>query len=189
LLEIKVGEIAKRNLVTTDEGELVASVVHLMVQRNVGSVVVTRNRLPVGIVTEKDLLKKILATGRSVETTKVGEIMTHDPIAIEEDRPLSEAIDLMGRKRTRRLLVSRAGEVVGILTQRDILGLNRLCLYCGKEIRSVLEYGEPSEPYIECQCGSRYHSKCANSVVNCVDCSAELVSNVVYPEPSETMSG
>ena len=189
MLEIKVGEIAKKNLVTIDEDELVVSAVRLMVEKNIGSVVVTGSRLPVGIVTEKDLLRKILATGRSIESTKVSEIMTPNPISIEEDRPVSEAIDLMGRKKTRRLLVARSGEVVGILTQRDILSLNRLCLYCGKEIKSVLEYGEAAEPYIECHCGSRYHAACANSVVHCVDCSSTLVPNVVYPEPSETMSG
>ena len=189
MLEIKVGEIAKRSLVTLDREEYVDSAVKLMVDRNIGSVIVTSEKLPVGIVTKNDLLRKILATGRPMETTRVGEIMTPEPITIEEDRPLGEAIDLMGRRKTRRLLVSRSGEVVGILTQRDILGLNRLCLYCGGDIKSVLEYGEGAEPYIECQCGSRYHTRCANSVVNCADCSSTLVANVVYSEPSETMSG
>ncbi len=189
MLETRVGEIANKNLVTIDEDEFVVSAVKLMVERNIGSVIVTRNKLPAGIVSERDLLRKILATGRSIESTKVGEIMTPDPIMIEEDRPLGEAIDLMGRKKTRRLLVSKEGQVVGILTHRDVLNLNRLCLYCGKEVKSVLEFGEAAEPYIECQCGSRYHGRCANSIVNCVDCSRTLVANVVYPEPSETLSG
>jgi signal-transduction protein with cAMP-binding, CBS, and nucleotidyltransferase domain len=189
MLEIKVGEIAKRNLITTEEDSLVISAVKLMVDRNVGSVIVTREKRPIGIVTERDLLKKILATGRSTESTKVSEIMTLNPIVIEQDRPLGEAIDLMSRKKIRRLLVTKEGEIVGIFTQRDILNLNRLCLHCGKEIRSVLEWGQAAEPYTECQCGSRYHIKCANSVVHCVDCSRTLVANVVYPEPSETMSG
>ena len=99
----------------------------------------------------------------------------------QEDRTLSEAIDLMSRKKIRRMLVTKDGEITGIFTQRDILGLSRLCLYCGKDIRSVLEYGSGADRYIECECGSRYHTRCANSVVHCVDCSKTIVANVTYP--------
>jgi len=189
LLEIKVGEITKRNLVTLEEDAPVVSAVRLMVERKIGSIVVTSDRRPVGIVTRGDLLSKILATGRSPESTKVSEIMTPNIIMIEQDRALGEAIDLMSRKNIRRLLVTQKGEIVGILTQKDILSLNRLCLHCGKEIRSVLEWGQAAQPYSECQCGSRYHTRCANEIVHCVDCSRTLVANVVYPEPSETMGG
>jgi CBS domain-containing protein len=189
MLEIKVGEITKRNLITIEEDAPVISAVRLMVDRNIGSVVVVSNKRPVGIVTERDLVKKILGAERSSESTKVREIMTSNPIVIEQDRPLGEAIDLMSRKKIRRLLVTNGGEIVGIFTQRDILSLNRLCLHCGKEIKSIQEYGQMAEPYTECQCGSRYHVTCANRVVHCADCSRSLVANIIYPEPSETMSG
>ncbi len=174
---------------TIDEDALVVEAVKLMVDKNIGSVVVTSNNQPVGIVTRGDLLKKILVTGRSTESTKVIEIMTPTLITIEQDRPLAEAIDLMSRKGIRRLLITQGGDIVGIFTHTDVLNLNRLCLHCGREIKSILEYGEAAEPYTECQCGSRYHIKCANDIVHCVDCSRTLVANVVYPEPFETMSG
>jgi CBS domain-containing protein/DNA-directed RNA polymerase subunit RPC12/RpoP len=189
MLEVKVGEIAKKNLITIEEGASVGSATKVMAERNIGSIVVTSNRRPVGIVTERDLVRKILAAGRDPESTRVSEIMTPHPIAIEEDKTLGEAIDLMGRKKIRRMLVTKDGEITGIFTQRDILSLSRICLYCGKEIRSVLEHGSGADRYIECECGSRYHTRCANSVVHCVDCSKTIVSNVTYPEPSETMSG
>lgn len=189
MLDIKVGDIAKRNLITIEEDATVRFAARVMADKNIGSIVVTNNKLPVGIVTERDLVRKILASERDAASTKVREIMTPNPIAIEEDRTLNEAIDLMTRKNIRRMLVTKNGEIFGIFTQRDILGLTRICLYCGKEIRSVIEYGRGADRYIECECGSRYHTKCANSVVHCVDCSRTLVSNVTYPEPSETMSG
>lgn len=189
MLDVKVGDIAKKKLITIEEGATVASATKVMAEKNIGSIVITHERTPVGIVTERDLVRKILAAGLNPTTTKVNEIMTPHPIAIEEDRTLSEAIDLMTRKSIRRMLVTKNGEITSIFTQRDILSLSRICLYCGKEIRSVLEYGKGADRYIECECGSRYHNKCANSVVHCVDCSRTLVSNVTYPEPSETMSG
>lgn len=189
MLDVKVGDIAKRKLVTIEEAATVASATKIMAERNIGSIVITRDKVPVGIVTERDLLRKILAPGLNPASTKVSDIMTPQPIAIEEDRTLSEAIDLMTRKNIRRMLVTKNGEITSIFTQRDIIGLSRICLYCGKEIKSVLEYGKQADRYIECECGSRYHQACANSVVHCVDCSRTLVSNVTYPEPSETMSG
>jgi signal-transduction protein with cAMP-binding, CBS, and nucleotidyltransferase domain len=189
LLETKVGEIARRSLVTIEEDALVVEAVRLMVDRKIGSVVVTSKKQPVGIVTRGDLLKKILVTGRSTETTKVIEIMTPTLISIDQNRSLGEAIDLMSRKGIRRLLVTQQGEIVGIFTHTDVMNLNRLCLHCGREIKSILEYGDAAEPYTECQCGSRYHVRCANDVVHCVDCSRTLVASVVYPEPFETMSG
>lgn len=189
MLDVKVGEIAKRNLVTADVGASVASATKVMAEKNIGSIIITNDRLPVGIVTERDLVRKILAAGRDPSSTKVSEIMTPQPIAIEEERTVSEAIDLMTRKNIRRVLVTKNGEITGIFTQRDILSMSRICLFCGKEIRSLLEYGRGADRYIECECGSRYHNKCANSVVHCVDCSRTLVSNITYPEPSETMSG
>ena len=115
--------------------------------------------------------------------------MSPNPITIEEDQTLGEAIDLMSRKKIRRMLVTKNGKITGIFSQRDVLSLTRICLYCGKEIKSVLDHGSDADRYIECQCGSRYHAKCANSVVHCVDCSRTIVSNVTYPEPSDTMSG
>ena len=189
MLEIRVGEVAKRGLITIEEDAPVISAIKLMIDRNIGSIVVTSHKRPAGIITERDILKKILVTGKSTESTRAGEIMTPDPVMIEQDRPLGEAIDLLNRKNLRKLLVTQGGEIVGVVSQRDILSLNRLCLYCGKEIKSVLEYGLAAEPYTECQCGSRYHARCANMVVHCVDCSTTLVANVIYPEPSETMSG
>lgn len=189
MLQTKVGEIAKRNLVTIEEDESVLTAVKLMVDRNIGSVVITRETQPVGIITRGDLLKKILLTGRSTESTKAGEIMTSNLISIEQDKPLGEAIELMSKNNLRRLLVTEGGTISGIFTRTDIMNLNRLCLQCGNEIKSALDHGEEAEPHIECQCGSRYHVKCANNVVHCVDCSRTLVASVVYPEPFETMSG
>jgi CBS domain-containing protein len=189
MLETPVGEIARRALVTIDENAPVVEAVKLMVEKKIGSVVVTGGNRHVGIVTRGDLVKKILVTGKSTESTKVSEIMTPDLVSIEQDRPIGEALDLMNSRGIRRVLVAHEGEIVGIFTRTDLMNLNKLCLHCGREIRSALVWGQAAEPYTECQCGSRYHMSCANNVVHCVDCSRTLIASVVYPEPFETMSG
>jgi len=186
---IKVGNIARRQFLTINEEASAESAATLMRDRNVGSLVVTRENLPVGIVTERDMLRKIVAEARDPRSVKVSAIMTSSLVCIEHDQPLSQAIDLMNRRRVRRMLVTENGKLIGIFTQRDILGLNSVCLHCGKEIVSALEAGAAAQAYVQCSCGARYHSDCAHKIIHCVDCAKALVMNVIYPEPSDTMGG
>jgi len=188
VLEVKAGSIAKRSLVTIDEDASVASAAKLMGERDLGSLVVTRKGLPVGIMTERDLVKKILADGRDPRSTKVGDVMTSPGVSIEHDQSLSQAIDLMNKRKIRRMLVTENGKIVGIFTQRDVLALNMVCLHCGKEIGSMLQVGS-GVAYVQCECAARYHTDCAKTIVHCLDCSRTLVTNVIYPDPSDTMAG
>lgn len=187
-LDLPAGKIARRNLVDVDEESSVLEAAGQMVKEGRGSVIVTRAGKRVGILTERDLLRKVVARGLDARSTKVKEVMTSPPVSIDHSRPLREAIDLMNRKGVRRMLITEDGKIVGIFTMRDILKDSRICANCGKEIRSIMDSQEP-EPYIECECGARYHKRCVETVVNCVNCSRTLVTNVVYPEPSETFSG
>ena len=189
ILETKLASIAKRDLITIDQNASVLSAAKLMVERGIGSLVVTGKGQPVGIITERDLLKKVVAVSRNSESTKVGEVMTSNPVTIDLGRSLGEALELMNRRKVRRMLVTEGGKIVGIFTQRDVLAINRVCLHCGKEIRSALEFKGEAEPCIECECGARYHAKCAKMVVHCVDCSRTLVTHVIYPEPWDTTGG
>ena len=186
--DLPAGNVARRELIDVAEDSSVLEAAKLMVQEKRGSVVVTRSGERIGILTERDLLKKVTAKGLDPASTKVKDVMTSPPVTISHEKPLREAIDLMNRKGVRRMLVTEDGKIVGIFTLRDIMKHVRVCAYCGKEITSVLESQEP-EPYIECECGSRYHKMCSGTVVNCVNCSRSLVTNVIYPEPSETFSG
>ncbi len=187
-LDLSTGAVAKRDLVTIDENSSVLDAASLMVKRDVGSVVVTRNNNRVGILTERDVLKKVVAKSLHASSVKVKEVMSSPPVSIAHDRPLREAVDLMNMKHVRRMLVTEEGKIVGIVTLRDIMAYNRICHYCGKKIMSVMETAEP-EPYIECTCGARYHARCAETVVNCTNCSRTLVTHVIYPEPAETTGG
>lgn len=188
VLDVPAGTIARRELIVIDGNRSVVEAAKLMVEKKRGSILVTREGEIVGILTERDILRKVVSKSLDAGSTKAKDVMTSPPVTIEEARPLGEAIDLMNRKGIRRMLVTDRGKIVGIFTLRDIVKHTRICLHCGKEIRSILESKEP-EPYIECECGSRYHKKCAETVVYCVSCARTLISSVIYPEPSETFAG
>lgn len=187
VLDLPAGSIA-RPIISIDENASVLEASKSIVSNNRGSIVVTRNGESVGILTERDIMKRVVAKSLDPAGTKVKDVMTTSPITIDKGKPLREAIDMMNRKGMRRMLVTEKGRIVGVFTLRDIVKHTRMCLYCGKEIKSILDSNEP-EAYVECECGSRYHKKCSETVVNCVSCSRTLVTNVVNPEPSETFGG
>ena len=187
VLDVPAGMIA-RPIITVDEEASVTEASKMMVDENRGSVVVTRKGEPIGILTERDVMKKVVAKSVDPTSTKVKQVMTSPPVTIEKSRPLREAIDFMNRKGVRRMLLTENGRIVGIFTLRDIARHMRICAYCGKEIKSVIESTEP-DAYVECDCGYRYHKKCSETVVHCVNCSKTMVTNVIYPEPSETSGG
>ncbi|HUK79508.1 MAG TPA: CBS domain-containing protein [Nitrososphaerales archaeon] len=186
-LDLAAAKIA-RPIITIDENVSVVDASKKMAAENRGSIVVTRKGATVGILTERDVMRRVVAKSLSPRTTKVKDVMTSTPVTIEKTKPLREALDLMNRKGVRRMLLTERGKIVGIFTLRDVMKDARMCTYCGKEIRSILETDRP-ESYIECECGSRYHKRCSETVVNCVSCSKTLVTKVIYPEPSETFSG
>ncbi len=113
ILDLKVGSITKRPLVAVDENASVSSATKLMAQHDVGSLVVTSDGRIVGIVTERDLLNRVLAEGRDPRLTTVREVMTPDPMAVDEGMLLREALDIMNRRNIRRMLVMEKGEIVG----------------------------------------------------------------------------
>lgn len=91
----------------------------MMVRKNIGSVVVTQDDRPVGIVTERDVLKSI-AYRRTRPDTRVEEIMSRPLVSIQSDAILAEAAEIMIKKKIRRLLVKQNDKYVGIITQRDL---------------------------------------------------------------------
>ncbi|MDW8041528.1 MAG: CBS domain-containing protein [Nitrososphaerota archaeon] len=180
--------ITRREVVTIDEGATVEDAAKLMSSKGIGALAVTRKGVITGIVTERDILRRLVAEGRDPKETTVKDIMTSPPITVSLNTTLREAIDLMNRKRIRRLLVEEAGEIVGIFTQRDILALTRICLYCTNEVSLLAPSGD-GEPLIVCGCGAIYHRSCAATVVYCLDCSSRLVEPVRVAAPEDTLAG
>lgn len=116
---------AVRNIMTKDifSVEATASVtdaLNIMVEKDIGSVVVTRDKKMVGIVTERDVLKKCCPMAQC-DVMKAGDIMSSPLVTINVDAAIGEAADLMAQKKIRRLLATEDGEIRGILTERDVM--------------------------------------------------------------------
>ncbi len=97
-------------------------VVATMNKFNIGSIVVVQGERPVGIITERDILRRIVEPCIAPETLTARQVMTSPVVSIDENTSIDEAARLMARKGIKRLLVMRNNDqLVGILTFTDIV--------------------------------------------------------------------
>ena len=116
-----VGQVVKRKAVIVKPDDTIERVARILSRHKVGSAVVVDNDEIVGVITDRDILDKVVAKGRDPKTVKVHEVMTRNPITIEDDYDISDAIDKMMEKGIRRLLVTRLGKPLGFVTAADLL--------------------------------------------------------------------
>jgi glycosyltransferase involved in cell wall biosynthesis/CBS domain-containing protein len=101
--------------------DVTSTVMDLMAKENVGSIVVVENSQPVGIVTEKDMLYRVLKAGKNLELTLVKDVMSKPLVTIDAKRTIADALETMHRHNIRRLIVTKAGVLVGLTTERRLL--------------------------------------------------------------------
>lgn len=119
-ISVKVKDVMDTNLVFIESGTTVTDGIKKMVDRNVWSFLVTKNGLPMGVVTERDILRRCLAKGTSPDRMKVEEIMSSPLLTIDADLVIGEAMHMMIAKDVRRLYVVEGGKVVGRVTQTAV---------------------------------------------------------------------
>jgi predicted transcriptional regulator len=93
-----------------------------MKQNHIGSVIITEDTKPIGILTERDIVWRVVADGKDINLLKVSDIYSTPVITISEDSHIEEAIELMREYGIRRLVVTNCeGVISGILTSDDIV--------------------------------------------------------------------
>ena len=98
----------------------VSAAARKMLERRVGAVVVISGGSLVGIVTERDINFRVVALGRSPETTLLSDVMTKDPDTLPPNASVSEALEMMQSYGYRHVPVEQNGAVVGVVSIRDI---------------------------------------------------------------------
>jgi len=119
-----VKDVMSSPVVTTEEDAASNNVALLMDENKVGAVVVTNKEgQPLGIITERDLVIRVLSKNLKPDAVKAREIMTSPLVTIEPEATISEAARRMNRLDIRRLGVLYKGDLVGIISSKDILGV------------------------------------------------------------------
>jgi CBS domain-containing protein len=121
-----ISEFCNRNVVCITRDASIIEAAALMRKHHIGDVLVVDEtggrRKPVGIVTDRDLVVEVMASGLDARGLKVADLLTKPLITVEESASYAQTVGLMSAKGVRRLpVVSTAGELVGIITFDDIL--------------------------------------------------------------------
>lgn len=118
--ELSVKEVLTTEYVGVSESDTVRGAVRLMRTERAACVLVVRGSEAVGIMTEWDVLG-LIAEGLDPDETTVGDVMSAPVLSIDPDRSLADAADLMARENIRNLVVRRGDDLLGVLTQRDVI--------------------------------------------------------------------
>ena len=122
MLDSRISDvIGRQELLRMPLDTNVAEAAKRMTERHVGAMLVCEGAAMRGIFTERDMLERVVATGFSPGTTLLRDVMTQDPASIASDGTLLQAIFAMREHLTRHLLVTHGGQVVGIISVRDLL--------------------------------------------------------------------
>jgi CBS domain-containing protein len=131
-------EKADPSVLSLTEGASVLEAIALMAERHVGSVLVTRNDVPVGILTERDYARKVILCGRSSADTAVSEIMSTPLLTVTPDDSMNHCMELMTTHRIRHLPVLDGSRLAGMVSIGDLL--KSLLAQRQREIEQLQQY-------------------------------------------------
>lgn len=118
---VTVSHVMTPRVVHIEAGTSAIDAAKLMTRHKIGSVFVKKNDQFIGIVTEPDIVRKVVGADRVPYYIPVEDIMSSPILGIDEQRPITEAADIMELHGTRHLAVFKCGAIVGTLSVRDLL--------------------------------------------------------------------
>ena len=113
--------VKDRRVYSADADSTVLEAARLMMEHNIGALPVMRNGSLVGIVSERDIMNRVVAIGRMPGTTKVAEVMTANPKSISVDESVENGLFLMREFGFRHLPITDGKQLKGLVSLRDLL--------------------------------------------------------------------
>ena len=137
---MKIKEIM-RGVTKISAEHTVSDSAKLMDEKNLGSLLVEESSKVIGIITERDILRKVVAKGKDPKSTSIKETMTSPIITISQEDAVENANELMTKNRIRRLLVKDNDKVIGIITLRDVS--NNIKYALGRNLIGKKDFSRP----------------------------------------------
>jgi CBS domain-containing protein len=121
MVPVKSFMIPREKFVTVPRDTDVQTAARIMRDRGIGSLFVTSEREIIGILTDTDMMRRVVAAGADATKTTVEQIMSAPIMTIEENKTLLDANDLMAQSHLRHLGVTRDSKLVGMISVRDLV--------------------------------------------------------------------
>lgn len=155
--KIKVLDAMTRKPVSISPDATILQCVKIMSKENVSSVIIHENDILKGIVTERDLVKKVIGEDLDPKKTRVKDVMSTKMTTISPDSDIFEAIKIMNNKHVRRLPVTNKGKLVGLLTMRDLLKIQPELISLRVDTIDMREEDRKPSRFLDGEC-----SQCGN---------------------------
>ena len=110
----------RKNVISIDSSMTVKDAAIMMADTNVGCVVITRGNAPIGILTERDFVKRIVSEDRDL-STPLADVMSFPLITVDSEDTVWEAAEIMKKNKIHKVPVEDQGKLVGIITATDIV--------------------------------------------------------------------
>jgi CBS domain-containing protein len=121
-----IKDVMVEEVITVKPDTKVRDAVELMNENEIGCLVVTRRGKPVGIITERDILKKIVCRSKNPEQVRVSEIMSGPLVVGKVDMDLGDVARLMLKQNVKKLPIVDGGDLVGLITLTDIVRVDHI---------------------------------------------------------------
>jgi HTH-type transcriptional regulator, sugar sensing transcriptional regulator len=121
LSEVTLESVARSPASTVKPSDSISEVAKVMVENNVGAVVVLARRKPIGIITEKDVLNRVINAKKDLAKTLAKDVMSTPLVTVGIEQTANQALELMQHHNIRRLAVVRGENLAGLLTERRTL--------------------------------------------------------------------
>ena len=136
-----VAKIMSKQPKTIGPSVSIVSAAKKMKTARVGSLLVKKGKKLVGIVTDTDIVRRAVSTGKPLGEMTVEKIMTSPICTIEGAQSVNEAQDMMGDLGVRHLAVTKSGEIIGVVSVRDVMMFYKR--YAQSSIKTEAPYSEP----------------------------------------------
>jgi CBS domain-containing protein len=146
-IPIKAEDVMVREVVTLDENVSAKKAAEIMAQEGVSAIIATAEGKAKGILTERDILKRIVAEGKNSRKTRVKEIMSSPLVTIGPNTNLEEAAHLMFEKKMKNLPVIHENRLIGLISLQDICRLQPEVL---RILRQAMETPKNLQKVLRC---------------------------------------
>jgi CBS domain-containing protein len=120
-----ISEVMTRDVRATEPSATIADAAKTMASEDIGPIPVVEGGRIVGIVTDRDIVVRVIAAGKDPNSTTVGEIASSDVVTVAPDDDIDDALAMMAQKQVRRLPVVEGDRLVGIVAQADVARLGK----------------------------------------------------------------
>ena len=133
----QIRDIMEKNVITIEDNKTALDAAHLISEKDVSFLVIMKNNIPVGVLSESDFVKRLAADDKKASEVIISEIMSSNFRWVEPETEIEDAIQKMLNNNVRRLVILDNNKLAGVITQTDLTGFLRDKLLVDKTIKNI----------------------------------------------------